>query len=144
MVKELVPIIISCAVWGPLFKQRSTEFNCDNQGLAAAINKGLSKDTMVMHFLKCLWFFTAAFDIHITPTHITGKINNTADMLSRNQAAKFLKAHPHMLTIPTPFPPSFLHLVSPQMLDWTSPKFHRLFRKTYLHVQQYLETPKTI
>ena len=28
MAKELVPIIISCTVWGPLLKQRSTKFHC--------------------------------------------------------------------------------------------------------------------
>ena len=76
--------------------------------------------------------FTVIFDIHITAIHIAGKLNNAIDMLSKNQAAKFLKAHPHMLISPTPLPPSLLHLVSPQMLDWTSPKFHRLFKKNYI------------
>ena len=126
MAKELVPIIISCAVWGPLLKQRSTEFHCDNQCLVAVINKGSSKDAVVMHLLRCLWFFTTVFDIHITATHIAGKLNKAADMLSRNQAAKFLIAHPHMPISLTPLPPSLLCLMSPQMLDWTSPKFHRL------------------
>ena len=56
MAKELVLIIISCTVWGPLLKQRSTEFHCDNQGLVAVINKGSSKDAVVMHLLRCLWF----------------------------------------------------------------------------------------
>ena len=54
--KKLVPIIISCTVWSPLLKQRSIEFHCDNQGLVAAINKGSSKDAVVMHVLRCLWF----------------------------------------------------------------------------------------
>ena len=117
MAKELVPIIISCTVWGPLLKQRSTKFHCDNQGLVAVINKGSSKDAVVMHLLRCLWFFTTVFDIHITATHIAGKLNNAADMLSRNQAVKFLKAHPHMLISSTPLPLSLLYLVSPQMLD---------------------------
>ena len=139
MAKELVPIIISCAVWGPILQKSSAEFHCDNQGLVAAINKGSSKDTMVMHLLRCLWFFTAAFDINITATHISGKSNNAADMLSRNQAAKFLETHPDIPAFPTPLPPSILHLVSPQKLDWTSPTFHRLFRKIYLHAQQYLK-----
>ena len=113
MAKELVPIIISCMVWGSLLKQRSTEFHCDIQGLVAVINKGSSKDAVVMHLLRCIWFFTAVFDIHITATHIAGKLNNAADMLSRNQAAKFLKAHLHMPISATPLLPSLLLLVSP-------------------------------
>ena len=144
MTKELVPVIISCAVWGPLLKQRSTEFHCDNQGLVADINKGSSKDAVVMHLLRCLWFFTAVFDIYITATHIARKLSNAADMLSRNQAAKFLKkAHPHMPISPTPLLSSLLHLMSPQMLNWT-PKFHRLFQKTYIQARQHFETHKTV
>ena len=44
-------------------------FQCDNQSLVSAINKGSSKDSMVMHLLRCLWFIKASFDIHITATH---------------------------------------------------------------------------
>ena len=117
MVKELVLIIVSCAVWGPLLKQRRTEFHCDNQGLLASIKKDSCKDAMVIHLLRCLWFFNAVFDIHIPANHITGKFNNVADILSRNQTAKFLKVHPHMPTSPTPLPSSLLHLVPLQMLD---------------------------
>ena len=144
MAKKLVPIIISCAVWGPLLKQRSNKFHCYNEGLVAVINKGSSKGVVVMHLLRCLWFFTAVFDIHITATYIAGKLNNAANMLSRNLAAKFLKAHTHMPISSTPLPPSLLHLVSPQMVDWTSPQFHRLFQKTYIQARQHLKTHKTI
>ena len=48
MIKELVPIVVSCAMWGPLL---SKEFHCDNQSLVDAVNKGYSKDEMVMHLL---------------------------------------------------------------------------------------------
>ena len=63
MAKELVPIILSCAVWGPLLTKKTTVFQCDNRSVVDAINKGSSKDAMVMHLLRCLWFFTAIFDI---------------------------------------------------------------------------------
>ena len=56
MAKKLVPIIISCAVWGPLLKQRSTEFHCDNQGLVATINKGSSKMQWWCAFLDAYGF----------------------------------------------------------------------------------------
>ena len=57
MAKELVPIIFSCVVWGPLLTRRHVEFYCDNLSLVEAINKGSSKDLMVMHLLRCLWFY---------------------------------------------------------------------------------------
>ena len=135
MAKELVPIVVSCAVWGPLLRHKSVEFHCDNQGLVAAINKGSSKEVTGMHLIRCLWFFTAIFDIHITATHIAGIANNAADMLSRNQADKLLTAFPHTSNSPTPLPQSLCRLVSPSKLDWTSHQFRRLFKKTYYQVQ---------
>ena len=112
MAKELVPIVFSSAVWGPLLSKRSIEFRCDNRSLVDAINKGSSKDNMVMHLLRCLWFFTAIFNIKIITSHIPGVSNSSADMLSRNQAKDFLVANPQASQRPTPLPPSLLLIVS--------------------------------
>jgi len=51
MAKELVPIILSCTVWGLLLIRRYVEFQCDNLSLVEVINKGCYKDLMVMHLL---------------------------------------------------------------------------------------------
>ena len=133
MAKEMVPIVVGCAVWGPVLLHKSVEFHCDNLGLVAATNKGSSSDKTV---IRCLWFFTAVFDIRITATHIAGVANNAADILSRNQSDKFLATFPHMPRSPTPLPPALLCLVSPLKLDWTSRQLKRLFRKTYHQVQK--------
>ena len=58
-----------CSV-GPLLVKKDTELKCDNLGLVDAINKGSSRDKMVMHLRLCLWFFTAFFNIRVTTTHI--------------------------------------------------------------------------
>ena len=92
MPKELVPIIFSCVIWGPLLARTHTQFQCDN--LVKAIQKGSSKDNMVMHLLRCLWFFQALFDISIHVSHIPGMQNTAADLLSRNQMKKFLQLYP--------------------------------------------------
>jgi len=95
MAKELAPIVLSCAIWGPLLPRKILEFKCDNQGLVDAINKGSSKEPVVMHLLRCLWFFSAFFEITIRAAHIPGTLNTAADMLSRNQAAQFLHLYPN-------------------------------------------------
>lgn len=143
MAKELVPIIISCAVWGPLLTHKHIQFQCDNQSLVSAINKGSAKDNMVMHLLRCLWFFTASFDIQITATHLPGTLNKAADMLSRNQSKEFLTSHPKVSRTPTTLPPPLLNLLSPQKLDWTSPSFLRHFTDTLTLVQPHLKTEHT-
>jgi len=94
MAKELVPIVLSCAVWSRLISKKRIEFRCDNCSLVDAITKGSSREDMVMHLLRCLWFFTVVFDIHITASHIPGVMNTSADLLSRNQLKKFLLMHP--------------------------------------------------
>ena len=135
MVKELVPIVLSYAVWRPQLTKKSTEFQCNNRSLVDAINEGSSRVLMVMHLLRCLWFFTAFFDIRITATHILGVTNNSADTLSRNQARQFLKAHPQGLPVPKPVPLPLLHIISPSKLDWTSPSFLQEFQESLARIQ---------
>jgi len=130
MAKELVPILFSCVVWGSQLARQRIQFKCDNQALVEAINKGSSRDNMVMHLLRCLWFFTAYFDISITACHLPGVLNTSADMLSRNQMLKFFILHPEASQTPTFLPQPLLQLISPRQLDWTSPAFIKLFKQT--------------
>ena len=51
MVKELVPIVLSCVVWGPVLSGTSVEFRCDNISVVNSINKSLSKEPTVIHLL---------------------------------------------------------------------------------------------
>ena len=89
MAKELVPIVLNCAIWGPLLSGSSVEFHCDNSSVVSSITKGSSKEIMVMHLLRCLWFFSAHFNIQISACHIPGTSNTAADQLSRNRTSEF-------------------------------------------------------
>jgi len=60
---------------GPLLPKQSVEFKCDNSILVVTINKGSSKEPMVMHLLRCLWFFSAFFEINISVSHVPGVLN---------------------------------------------------------------------
>ena len=137
MAKELVPIVLSCAIWGPLLPGKSLEFKCDNSSLVDAINKGSSKEPTVMHLLRCLWFFSAFFEITISASHVPGALNTAADMLSRNRTAQFLRSHPYASHRPTQVPTPLLRIISPKRLDWTSRAFLRHFNRTISMVQRY-------
>ena len=91
--KELIPVVLSCAVWCKLVSKQRVEL-CDNRSLVDTITKGSSKENMVMHLLRSLWFFTAVFDIEITASHISGVQNAAANLLSRNQLERFLAMNP--------------------------------------------------
>ena len=127
MAKELVPVVLSCAVWGPLLARQPVLLQCDNLSLVTAINKGSAKPPIVMHLLRCLWFFCAYFDIILTASHIAGTANTLADQLSRNNMSEFFKTSVNTCKLPTPLPPHVLKIVSPEGPDWTSPAFKELF-----------------
>ena len=52
MAKELVPITLSCAVWGLKLSRAKVLVQYDNLGLVAAISKGSSQDKNVMCLLR--------------------------------------------------------------------------------------------
>ena len=130
MAKELTPIIFSCVAWGTQLSKHHINFQCDNASLVVAINKGSTKDTFVMHLLRCLWFFTAHLDIFITATHLPGVTNVTADHLSRGKLLQALQVTPKLSQKSTNLPPSVFQIVSPHRLDWTSTQFLQLFEDT--------------
>ena len=105
MAKEQVPIVISCAMWGPELAKSVVCVQCDNSSVVSAIKKGAARDNTVMQLLRCLWFFVAHYDIHLVPEHIPGVTNKTADHLSRCHMDHFFLQNPHAL--PTP---SVIHL----------------------------------
>ena len=105
MAKELVPIVLSCAVWQLAYSP--VLFRCDNTAVVTAVQKGTAKDELVMHLLRCLWFFTAYYDTTITIEHITGVANIAADQLSRNNIYSF-SCYPQASLLTTPLPPELL------------------------------------
>ena len=115
--KELVPIVLSCAVWGPRMARKSICFQCDNTGVVAAIKKGSAKEEVVMHLLRALWFFYAHFDIAITIEHLPGAQNCTADQLSCYNMHSFFLANPQANLLPTPLPPELLQIGDGPRLD---------------------------
>jgi len=87
--KELLPIVLACAVWGPLLSGCRVEFKCDNQSVEESIRKQSSKEAISMHLLRCLWLLSAHFDIRVMAYHIPGVVNTVADQLLRNQPDSF-------------------------------------------------------
>ena len=49
MVKELIPIILSCMVWGRQLAGRRVLIKCDNSSVVAAVSKQYTKEQVAMH-----------------------------------------------------------------------------------------------
>ena len=141
MAKELVPIVLSCVVWGPLLSGTRVEFRFDNSSVFDSINKGSSKEPTVMHLLRCLWFFSALFDINISASHIPGMFNTAADKISRNQSKAFLRSNPDAARTPVLMPTLLLKIISPRRLNWTSSSFVRHFKCTLNRLERISHCP---
>ena len=88
-IKELLPIVFSCAVWGAEWKGKTVKCECDNAAVVAIINSGKSKDNRAMRLMRCLSFYLAHYSIYIYAEHIPGKDNVAADALSRDNLPLF-------------------------------------------------------
>ena len=130
MAKELVPIMLSCAVWGPRLAHKKVLFQCDNTGVVAAIRKGSAKEELVMHLLRALWFFVAHYDIAISIEHIVGSQNCAADQVSRGNMQSFFLSNPQANLLPTPLPAELQRIIAVTGPDWTSRPFNQLFSTT--------------
>ena len=93
MVKESVPIVLSCAVWGRQLAGSRVLIECDNSSVVTAVNKHYAREQNVMQLLRSLWFFVAHFDIDLRCKHIAGVDNSTADCLSRGNLHFFFFIH---------------------------------------------------
>ena len=127
MAKELVPIVLSCAVWGRRMVRRVVLFQCDNASVVSAVKKGSSKDPLIMRLLRCLWFFVAYFDTCLTIEHLAGALNITADQLSRNNMQSLFVTTPQADQQQTPLPAELLQIMALHGPDWTSQEFKELF-----------------
>ena len=86
MIKELVPVVITAAIWGRYQSCGLVQFHIDNVSVVHVLTKGSSKEPsgLVMHLLRCLSFFSAYYQFSYEAIHISGACNTLADDISRN------------------------------------------------------------
>ena len=131
-IKELFPIVLACAVWGPRWQGSSILCHCDNTAAVHQTNTLHARDPQASHLLRCLAYFQALFDIRIRAVHIAGHLNGGADALSRNRASQFLASHPLASPSPTQVPPQVLALLLTPFPDWTSQNWRQLCRNFWM------------
>ena len=116
--KELVPIMLAITVWGHRWRGLHVHCLCDNEAVVAIVTSRFSKQSELMHLLRIL---EAHFHLHISASHIPGRMNMLADCLSRNQLTSFRLQGPQMDKFPTPLPLMAPDLLFDLTLDWSSP-----------------------
>ena len=128
---ELLPIVIAAAIWGPYWIGRTVRSNCDNEAVVSVINSGRCEHELMMHLLRCLFYFAAKYNFILVAKHIPGISNTLADALSRNKLDVFFSLAPQANSSPTPIPPSLLTGLVLKRPDWTSLDWTHWFTTTF-------------
>jgi hypothetical protein len=133
-VKELLPIVISAAVWGDQWAEQTVRCRCDNAAVVAIVNSGKSKDAMVMHLMRSLFFFLAHRNIVLVAEHLPGLDNGPADALSRDKESLFHAQVPEARREATVVHPGLIEALVTQRPDWTSKSWTKLLRDIFRRV----------
>ena len=56
---------------------------CDNFAVVNVLRSGKARDPYLAACARNIWLWAAIHDMHVTYTHVSGKNNRTADLLSR-------------------------------------------------------------
>ena len=135
--KELLPIVLAVAVWGPRWNGHHVICLCDNQAVVACLRSRTSREGHIMHMLRTLAFIEAQQSFALSPRYIDTKANHLADDLSRDNLSSFRLKVPHAAAEATALPCHLLDLLLDQSLDWASPRWYQLFagtsRTAWLH-----------
>ena len=129
-IKELIPIIIASMLWGHKWKGKTVRALCDNMAIVHVLRSKHSKDSELMHLLRCLSMIECAYGFTLVSKHLPGKLNLLADALSRDKLPLFRSHYPQALPDPTPIPPVVLQLLVKQKPDWTCTNWANHFRIT--------------
>ena len=115
--KELAPIVVASMLWGLGWYGQRVQFVCDNMAVVACVNSGSSKDSLVVHLLRALWFVSAKFCFEVHAVHIPGQLNQAADALSRGNQSSFFSVFPQAKPVKTQIPSTWVDMLLVRKCD---------------------------
>ena len=81
--KELLPIIVVVAIWGPFWRGASALYHCDDEVVVAAVKRRL-QGSYTRPNVAMLVFLEAKYDASLSAVHVPGIENRVADSILRN------------------------------------------------------------
>ena len=90
-VKETMAIVLALKRWAPLLSDKRVIVRTDNIAAKSYINKGASRNTFIMPYLRSLFWTQACYNFSVSAIYVKGRLNTIADTISR-------LAEPNMLT----------------------------------------------
>ena len=104
--KEVLAVVLAAQCWAKFWVNKLIVLHSDNMVTVACVNKGTSRNTMVMRCLRRLFWLSATYNFHLTARHLPGCLNIAADSASR------LHSPGHLQTLLpfTAYSPLWLHV----------------------------------
>ena len=127
--KEMLPIVLACATWGPHWRHQYVLVECDNMAVVDVWAAQSSRHSLLMHLLRCLHFVCAHFDLDLHIVHIKGVLNTVADAVSRNLLQVMASQAPWLDPAPTAINPALLELLVTAQPDWLCPHWTQLWTR---------------
>ena len=113
------------AIWGRSWQGCRVIWNSD-MAVVEVIRKRSTRQPILLHLLRCLYFYAAYYKFHYSAHHIPGVANVAADAISRNNLSLFLSLIPQAAS-PSQIPQAVQDLLLSRQPDWGSPTWTSLF-----------------
>lgn len=81
--KEVLAVVLAAQRWANFWRNKHVIIYSDNTTTVASLNKGSSRNSIIMKCLRRLFWLSATFNFHLTSRHIAGIRNIAADSASR-------------------------------------------------------------
>ena len=85
-------VMVAFRLWAHAWVNNKVEVHCDNAAVVSVINSGSSRDPFLAACTRTLWLIKAQYNIIVSVSHIRGKDNVYADILSRWPSMKHTKS----------------------------------------------------
>lgn len=131
MPKEMLPIVIAAAVWGPQWRGLTVRVKCDNMAVVATIRSGSCKERNTMHMRRCLAFLEAVGMFVLVAEYIKGEDNVVTDALSRNNLSLAWSVLQDAAAMPERVPQALVELVMTPILGWSEQQWDDLQSFTF-------------
>ena len=92
--------------WGQHWSNKCIEIKCENLAVVSVLQEGKARDPLLATLARNIWLLTSIYNIQLKVSHIFGKDNKIADLLSRswetqNRKYKLASLLPNCKWVPT-------------------------------------------
>jgi hypothetical protein len=104
---EMYPVVLALLLWPQYMENKCILIFSDNKAVCDIINKQTTKCKLIMALVRKFVMQCLKYNILFRAKHISGKLNVTADLLSRLQIQKALQTAPYLCHHPRVIPADF-------------------------------------